>query len=335
MPTAVMKRAPLADAERSAGVFELRAKRPCSGTIAGLRLVFSRLPGAGAFDVLEYCRELRGVALPPADVSHALLREADWLAPDADLRAIDELFASAAARREWLTLLGGEQLASSAEQMLLRYQRYLPRRNAASDSDSFDHILTLHAALHDVRKPLVRADLDHAVDVWQWTLRLVPDASLAVQLAALFHDVERLDSEADRRIEHQAPDYQAFKDAHARGGARRARAVLSSAGAEPRLAQRVAELIELHEQPHAAQREPELSLLADADALSFFALNSPGFIDYYGPAHTLRKIAYSLARMSAGARRLLAGVKLRADVAELFAQCVSSGAARTAAARGS
>ena len=50
------------------------------------------------------------------------------------------------------------------------------------------------------------------------------------QLAVLLHDIERLASEPDARVEHLAADYQAFKDAHARAGAQLARAVLLRAG---------------------------------------------------------------------------------------------------------
>ncbi len=52
----------------------------------------------------------------------------------------------------------------------------------------------------------------------------------AIQLAVLLHDIERLASEPDARIEHLAADYQAFKDAHARAGARIARTLLGRAG---------------------------------------------------------------------------------------------------------
>jgi hypothetical protein len=104
-------------------------------------------------------------------------------------------------------------------EILTRYQRLTPRRNAASSPPWFTRALAVHRAMHDPRKPLVLADLDHAIDTWQWTLRLDPEAGAAVQLAALFHDIERLWSEADRRVEHLAPDYQAFKDEHARAGA--------------------------------------------------------------------------------------------------------------------
>src|SRR5205814_582070 len=84
----------------------------------------------------------------------------------------------------------------------------------------FDKVLARHCELHDMNKPLVAADFDHARDTWRWVLRLAPHASLAVQVAALFHDVERLASESEARIEHRAADYEAFKKAHAAAGAR-------------------------------------------------------------------------------------------------------------------
>ncbi len=84
-------------------------------------------------------------------------------------------------------------------------------RNERSSDERFAEILRRHRQLHDLDKPLVKADFDHALDVWQWTLRLRPQSSLPLQVAALFHDIERLVSEADVRIEQHAPDYQTLQ----------------------------------------------------------------------------------------------------------------------------
>jgi hypothetical protein len=166
-----------------------------------------------------------------------------------------------------------------------------------------------------VSKPLVRADYNHALDVWQWTLRLEASASLAVQLAALFHDVERLASEADARVEHLAPDYQQFKDAHARAGAAIARRVLLEAGVSSSTIDRAGLLVAEHERPSS---DPEVALLNDADALSFFSLNSSGYADYFGPEPTRKKIAYTWNRMRPAARAKLASVRLREDVRQML-----------------
>ena len=163
--------------------------------------------------------------------------------------------------------------------------------------------------------PLVKADLDHAVDTWQWMLRLQPEVGLAPQLAALFHDVERLESEARERIEHRAPDYQTFKDAHAQKGAERTFEILVKAGVSSEEAERARDLVGRHERRAG---DPEVLLLNDADALSFFSLNSPGYIDYFGVAQTRRKVAYTLSRLGPRAKERLDCVRLRPDVERLL-----------------
>jgi hypothetical protein len=179
--------------------------------------------------------------------------------------------------------------------VLTRAQRCAERTNAASRTPTFRYALAAHGDLHDLSKPLVLADYRHAVDTWQWVLRLEPRAGLEVQLAALFHDVERLCSESDVRIEHSAPDYQAFKNAHAGAGADLARSLLRSQGVDAGVANRVGDLIRKHEQTGG---DPELALLNDADALSFFSLNSDGFVSYFGPEHSQRKVRYTMGRLS-------------------------------------
>jgi hypothetical protein len=210
-------------------------------------------------------------------------------------------------------ILGGEELPRTAREVLTRCQRWMDRRNDASRGELFDRVLKRHRRAHDLAKPLVRADYNHALDTWQWALRLDPEADLAVQLAALLHDVERLATEADARIEHRADDYQAFKDGHAARGAELAGALLAEAGIDAGTRRRTARLIAAHERA-AAPGDPDagaIALLNDADALSFFSLNSVGYLDYFGPEATRRKVAYTLRRLRPEARRHLDGMGLR------------------------
>lgn len=218
-----------------------------------------------------------------------------------------------------------ERLPGMALEVLTRCQRLVSRRNDASATALFDRVLERHRGLHDLSRPLVRADWTHSLDVWQWILRLDAAAGLAVQFAALFHDVERLVSEANVRVEQRASDYQGFKDEHARRGAQMADATLLEAGVDPGTRARVARLVEGHEHPPSPgdADAADLALLNDADALSFFSLNSPGYLDYFGPEAARRKIAWTLARLRPGARRRLDGVRLRPDVAALVTEVSS------------
>lgn len=247
--------------------------------------------------------------------------EADaWLAPAARLLTFDRLVHESEDRLEGLFTLAVEGsepgLTEAARQVALRYQRLFTVRNRHSDHAGFDRLLAHHASLHDRGKPLVRADHDHALDVWQWVLRLDPEASEALQIAALFHDIERLASEADQRIEQHAASYLAFKQRHAARGAAFVRIQLAQLGIDDARAARAAELVARHEQPGD---DEELAVLNDADALSFFALNSAGFLAYFGLPHTQKKVAYTLGRMRPAARRMLDEVRLEAEVAALIA----------------
>jgi hypothetical protein len=244
---------------------------------------------------------------------------ARWQAPALDPIELDEAVARADGSGPFTVRVvddrGTSDLLQPVLQVVTRCQRHLTSRNAASATGLFDALLVRHRALHDLDKPLVAADYDHALDTWRWVLRLEPETPAEVQAAALFHDVERLVSESEVRVEQNAPDYVAFKDAHAAAGARLTAEVLAALDAPAPFAARVAELVATHEHPGD---DPDKALLNEADALSFFSLNAPGFARYYGAAHTARKVAYTLARLGPRGRRALGGIRHRADIAALI-----------------
>jgi hypothetical protein len=240
----------------------------------------------------------------------------DWHSDDLDLLHLDAQIyeRTATEARPCLRLsAGGLEQAGFFEQVLTRYQRLLPYAGWAEPSVS--RALRRHRALFDLNKPLVRADYDHALDTWRWTLRLDPGASPALQLAALFHDIERLRSEPDQRIEHLASDYCAFKQSHARSGALLSAEILEQCGLATALVERVQHLIDHHESPGD---DNELAALNDADALSFFSLNSWGFVRYFGLAHTRTKVAYTLSRMRPRSRRYLGRFRYHPELGALL-----------------
>ena len=254
--------------------------------------------------------------LPPRDTQVAVDLEA-WQSGAVDLYAVD-------AAADGLGEAGLVPVAAAGEpaarrQLVTRCQRWLDRRNAASASAAFDAVLAVHRRLHDRRLPLVRADHNHALDTWQWVLRLDSFAGAAPQIAALFHDVERLESEASRRVEHLAASYQDFKRRHAETGAGLMRRLLGDIPALASSIERAAALVAAGDRAEAAARDPALAVLEDADALSFFSLNSGGFLDYYGPRHTAFKVAWTLRRLSPRAAAALPRLHLRPDVAGILA----------------
>lgn len=298
---------------------------------------------------VDGCVPAEASGSPAAVVGIVVVPLAKWEAPDADLLQIDARVTQAAERGPFVVRFTREphdsgRLARAWRQAALRYQRFRARRNDASEARRFSELLRRHRALHDLRKPLVAADYAHARDVWQWVLRLAPAASFELQAAALLHDIERLVSEPDTRVEQHAADYAAFKEGHAHAGARMAADLLRSIGTDDASVARVQALIAGHEHAHElASSDPlgEKQLLADADVLSFFSLNAFGFVRYYGAAHTARKVEHSLARLSVRARRHLAPLKLPPIVATelkrsslMFASAPSDDRARSAGSAG-
>jgi hypothetical protein len=279
---------------------------PCAGN--GWALVQAEFPTV----VVAPLSAGRGMRVLRLDVSEWGSLDFDPITWDARVFGADEASEQLALHLEGAR---GEALVLAALEVLTRYQGLVGRRNDASAAPLFDRVLARHRALHDLSRPLVRADYQHALDAWQWVLRLRPDADLAVQAAALFHDVERLVSEADRRLEHRAQDSLAFMGAHEARGAELARKVLKEVGTDVAICQRVKELVTQHERPGEA---PDLALLNDADALSFFSLNASGFIRYFDAELSRRKVANTLARLRPEQRRRLGQMRFAPTVKNLL-----------------
>lgn len=185
-----------------------------------------------------------------------------------------------------LVLVGwGDELARTVREVLTRCQRWTDRRNEASRSPLFDRVLAKHREVHDLARPLVRADYNHALDTWHWVLRLKPDAGLAEQLAALLHPL---------------------KDRHGAHGAELAEALLADAGIDEATRQRTARWITGPECPP--------SLLNDADALSFFSLDSVSYLDRNGLVPTRKKVSDTVRRLRPEARRHLCRMRLPPEV---------------------
>jgi hypothetical protein len=254
-----------------------------------------------------------------------------WAADDYDLLALDDEVWRSFGRHGRCELrivddgASPAQIAESALQIAIRFQRFDVTPNPASATPFFQQILAAHEAMFDRRRPLVAADHDHALDTWRWILRLEPHASLSVQLAALFHDIERLASEADARVEGGVRDYVAFKRAHAEEGGRIVARLLASLNTPQPLVERTQALVAAHElAPDGNSVEPPVALLANADALSFFSLNAPGFARHFGPEHTARKIAYTLRRLDDTGLAWLTRLKLPRIIHSVVSETLST-----------
>ncbi|HEY8146764.1 MAG TPA: hypothetical protein VIG06_28990 [Kofleriaceae bacterium] len=245
-------------------------------------------PAARDFPTVEAADRLE-----PGDDTVAV-ESAAWRDGDADFYWID-------AQADALGERGLVPIATAGEplirlELLTRCQRWLDRRNPHSVGPWFDQLLTYHRSLFDRVQAAGRAEHNRGLDVWQWVLRLDPDASAALQVAALFAPGER------------ATD------------------LLAGAPAPRAVGERALHLVRSVCQAALPDHDDgEVSVLEDAGCLSFFAFSSASFLDDNGPPETRRRIAATLHRLSLRACAYLPQVRLRRDVAHLFSEAAMRG----------
>lgn len=118
---------------------------------------------------------------------------------------------------------------------------------------------------------------DHLLKALEWLDRIAPDASEAMRLATLTHDMERAFPGPDQPIHHviKGFDDHEYYAAHAARSARIVGAWLREQGAHETLVQEVERLIRAHEDGGW----PEADLVQAADSLSFLEVNVDLFLN--------------------------------------------------------
>jgi len=284
---------------------------------------------------------------------------AEWQSDSFPFRDFDrfvETLAADAPGGAFEIRLSGEPhgLAAAALQVVTRCQRLAARRNAASTGKLFERVLAGHRRLHDRIHPPAASIHAHALDTWQWLLRLEPEAGLAPQLAALFHDVDRLAAAAGTAATggvagalgtaaaDGTPAGQPCFDHPVRRGAWVTDELLADLDVDLAVRVRSHRLIAgRHPSTAAGPLAAETALLDDADALSFFSLESAAYLDDFGAEQTARQVAHALSRLRPASRAWLQALRLRTAVARLLGEeiarrtsPVQTGGARAAATAG-
>ena len=149
----------------------------------------------------------------------------------------------------------------------------------------------------------VPEDPRHADNTLEWLLRLDPDAGDALQLAALAHDIDRADDV--RKVKRaDFDDYDAFKAAHARNGAKILRPILNACDVAGDIVDEVCRLVEVHE----VGGDPRSDLLKDADSISYFDVNLPLYYQREGWAETQRRSLWGYRRLTQRAQEIVKGI---------------------------
>ena len=150
----------------------------------------------------------------------------------------------------------------------------------------------------------VPEDPRHADNTLEWLLRLDPDAGDALQLAALAHDIDRADDV--RKVKRaDFDDYDAFKAAHARNGAKILRPILNACDVAGDIVDEACRLVEVHE----VGGDPRSDLLKDADSISYFDVNLPLYYQREGWAETQRRSLWGYRRLTQRAQEIVKGIE--------------------------
>lgn len=275
---------------------------------------------------------------PPRPGTEIVIASRAWQRDPWDPWAFDNAIVPAIERSPAAIRIQGEAvLAETVLSVITRYQRFVMRRNDASVDRRFHFVLRRHGELYDRKEPLARAAYDHALDAWAWLLRLEPQASLEVQLAVLFHDIDALINGVGRVPGRRAPPRHAREGAAAsRGFPRRdqrsagpqiADDILASCGIDDAPRARAVELIAAT--MRGERGSAELSLLADASALAFFSVMSPVYVSYFGHEETAEKVDATLERLRSRQRLRLGTIRFMPEIEALVLEHLERAAPRT------
>ncbi len=140
-------------------------------------------------------------------------------------------------------------------------------------------------------------DPTHSINAHHWLLQLNPKSDEILQLAILAHDIER--ATPDRLTKDQFANYNQYKLAHATKGGHIAAQIALESGYNKEESERLANIIKLAE---FESPDPDISLVCDADSISYFDNNVGFYLRRSGPVATQKKIKFMYSRASKRAK---------------------------------
>ena len=151
-----------------------------------------------------------------------------------------------------------------------------------------------------IYKSGVPEDPIHSKNTREWVLKLKPEADMALQIAALGHDIERSLKERKTKRQNYA-DYNEFKKAHSRKSAKVLYEILSKYDLNPTIIDKITKLVICHE----FGGNPEANILKDADSISYFDVNLAFYFQRNSEMETAFRINWGYQRLSPNAKSIV------------------------------
>jgi len=144
-----------------------------------------------------------------------------------------------------------------------------------------------------ISKSQVPEDSIHSQNTREWVLKLKPEADMALQIAALGHDIER--SIEERKIKRENfTDYDEFKKAHSQNSASILQEILLKYDVNQDFIDKVVHLVLLHEFGGTS----EANILKYADSISFFDVNLPFYFQRNSERETAFRMKWGYEKLS-------------------------------------
>lgn len=147
------------------------------------------------------------------------------------------------------------------------------------------------------------SDYKHAISTREWLLKLYPEASPELQLAALAHDIDR--AVQPRTVQKANESYDDYKMRHAKRSASIMTDLLGNHNVAPENIQKIAHYITYHE----VGGDIETDYLRDADSISYFADNIKVYAETHTEKQTKDKIIFMYSRTSERAQKVIAAIR--------------------------
>ena len=146
----------------------------------------------------------------------------------------------------------------------------------------------------------VPEDPIHSKNTREWVLKLKPEADMALQIAALGHDIER--SVEERKIKREKfTDYDEFKRAHSQNSATILQEILLKYDVNQDFIDKVVHLVLLHE----FGGRLEANILKYADSISFFDVNLPFYFQRNSERETAFRMKWGYKKLSKTAKSIV------------------------------
>ena len=144
-----------------------------------------------------------------------------------------------------------------------------------------------------IKKSMIPEDPIHSKNTLEWLIRINPNPGIALQVAALGHDIERaIVNRKVRRSDYR--NYNDFKNAHASISANILKEIMKDCNADKNFVEEVYNLVRYHEKGGSEKN----NLLKEADSISFFDVNLPFYYKRNSVKETKRRILWGLERLS-------------------------------------